>query len=288
MGAPACTDVSLALGEPLFATAPEASGWLLVEQAGPWGAKALVESRLDRELGEELERRAKAAGLKALLVKPPGRAAPGRRCFLGFAGQGRAFLEALELGDPRDLLDLDLEALSRGQRPGLGRELDSAIYLVCTNSRRDACCARLGRPLAAALVQRYEGRVWECSHLGGHRFAPNLVVLPYGLVFGRASSSAAAEAELGRIELESFRGRSSFLPEVQAADRFVREREGLRGIDDLVLERHDGGDVVLRNGDRGYRVRVVNEESEPPRAFSCGETKLDRPVAWSLAELETI
>jgi hypothetical protein len=288
MGATACSEVSLTFGEPLSATAPEALGWLLVEQAGPWGAKALVESRLDRAIGEELERRAKAAGVKALLVKTPGRAVPGRRCFVGFAGQGRAFLEEIQLGDPRELLGLDLEALSRGQRPGLGRELDSPLYLVCTNSRRDACCARLGRPLAAALVQRYEGRVWECSHLGGHRFAPNLVVLPYGLVFGRAGSSAAAEAERGRIELESFRGRSSFAPAVQAADGFVRAREGLRGIDDLMLERYEAEEVVFHRNGSGYRVRVTSEETKPPRPFSCGETKLDRPVTWSLVGLDTI
>jgi hypothetical protein len=288
MSAPACSEVSLALGEPLFATAPEASGWLLVEQAGPWGAKALVESRLDRAIGEEIESRAKTAGVKALLVKPPGRTETGRRSFLGFAGQGRAFLEEIELGDPRELLDIDLEFLARGERPGLGREVSRPLYLVCTNSRRDACCARLGRPLAASLAERYQGRVLECSHLGGHRFAPNVVVLPHGLVLGRAGSSAAAEAERGQIELESFRGRASFAPAVQAADWFVREREGLRGIDDLVLERHDGEEVVLRGNGRGYRVRVTSEVSEPQRPFSCAETKLDRPVAWSLVGLDCI
>jgi hypothetical protein len=285
----ACSEISLGLGEPLFATAPEAAGWLLIEQAGPWGGKALVESRLDGELGEELERRAKAAGVKALLVKPPGRtAAAGRRCFLGCSSQGRSFLEEIELRSPTDLLDVDLESLARGKRPELGREVGRPLYLVCTNSRRDACCARLGRPLAASLAERYEGRVLECSHLGGHRFAPNLVVLPQGLVLGRAGVSAAAEAEHGRIELESFRGRSSFVPAVQAADWFVRQAEGLRGIDDLALERHDGEEVAFRADDRRWRVRLTSAETDPPRPYSCGDRKLDRPVAWSLVELERL
>jgi hypothetical protein len=52
-----CSAISLALGEPLVATAPKASAWLLVEQPGPWGARALVESRFPRQVGEEPERR---------------------------------------------------------------------------------------------------------------------------------------------------------------------------------------------------------------------------------------
>src|SRR5262245_65786029 len=72
-----CSSLSLALGEPLAATASQASAWLLVEQPGGWGRKALVESQLDRDLGADLERRAKELGIKALLVKRPGRDAGG-------------------------------------------------------------------------------------------------------------------------------------------------------------------------------------------------------------------
>jgi hypothetical protein len=287
MAVRACSELSRTLGEPLVATAPEASAWLLVEQAGPWGAKALVESRLDRAIGEQLEQRGKELGVKVLLIKPPGRSAAGRRRFACFAGQNRAFLEELEPGDPASLLELDLDALARGQRTPSSRPVEQ-LYLVCTNSRRDACCARFGRPLAATLAERFDGRVWECSHLGGHRFAPNLVALPEGLVFGRASLSAAAEVAQGRIELESFRGRSSFAPAVQAADCFVRQREGLRGIDDLVLEASDGDATVFRSGAGRFRVLVSSEDREPARSFSCGETKLERPVAWSLAGIERL
>ena len=68
-----CAAASLAAGEALAATAPFALGWVLLEQKGAWGAKALTESGLDPQIGGELESRAKALGLKALLVKPPGR-----------------------------------------------------------------------------------------------------------------------------------------------------------------------------------------------------------------------
>lgn len=285
-----CSALSLALGEPLHATASEASSWLLVEQPGPWGHDALVESRLEGQVAAELQRRAKVLGVKVLLVKPPGRRAVGpRRCFLGSSRQGSAYLEELELDDPAGLLELDLERLAAGERLGLGAPIESPLYLVCTNSRRDACCARLGRPLAATLAGTYPGRVWECSHLGGHRFAPNLVCLPDGILLGRAGPEAAAEYERARISLEHLRGRTSFAPPVQAADSFVRQQEGLAGVDDLLLEEHDADEVTLGSRDgRRFRVHVQMEEADPPRPVSCGEEKLERPAVWSLVELATL
>lgn len=284
----------MALEEPLFATASEAAAWLLVEQAGPWGHSALVESRLDPEAGAELQARTKELGVKALLVKPAGGEAGGRRCFLGRSDQPTPFLDEHHIEDDRDLLALDLEALARGERPAGGRPVDGPLYLVCTNSRRDACCARLGRPVAAALDEARPGRVWECSHLGGHRFAANLVCLPDGLWLGRLSPEDAlvstAEYEAGRIDLPHLRGRSSLPPAAQAADYFVRRQADLLGINDLILEslEADGTEAAatLRNGDIRFRVRVRGTDADPPRAVSCREDKLERPVVWSLVALE--
>jgi hypothetical protein len=290
MAATACSQLSVALGEELFATASEASAWLLVEQPGPWGHTALVESRLPREVGEELQARTKALAIKALLVKPTGRRAATGRCFVGRSDQGATFLDELAIADPRELLDLDLEAIARGTRPADGRAVDGPLYLVCTNSRRDACCARLGRPVAAALAETRPGQVFECSHLGGHRFAANLVCLPDGLIFGRLTPDGALrvveESERRRIVLEHLRGRSSLPPAAQAADHFVREREGLRGIDDLRLVDADGHRVTLRGDATLYRVSVERREADQGRPTSCREEKLERPAAWSLVALD--
>ncbi len=46
------------------------------------------------------------------------------------------------------------------------------LALVCTNGKRDRCCALLGRPLAAELASSGVEGVWEVTHLGGHRFSP--------------------------------------------------------------------------------------------------------------------
>ncbi len=66
--------------------------------------------------------------------------------------------------------------------------LADPILLVCTNGKRDACCALRGRALMTALAADHAERTWECTHLGGHRFAGNLVCLPHGIVYGRVPS----------------------------------------------------------------------------------------------------
>ncbi|MDP9392751.1 MAG: hypothetical protein M3Q27_00150 [Actinomycetota bacterium] len=60
------------------------------------------------------------------------------------------------------------------------------------------CCAVSGRPLAAALTAAYGDRVWECTHLGGDRFAGNVAVLPHGYLYGRVSPAAARPRRAGR------------------------------------------------------------------------------------------
>ena len=74
-----CSEVSLALGEQLHATAPYAPRWLLVEDPGPWGRKAVAEAGLG-----ELEARGKEVGVRVGLVRRFGRpsARGPRRVFL--------------------------------------------------------------------------------------------------------------------------------------------------------------------------------------------------------------
>ncbi|MFD5460798.1 hypothetical protein ACFWIR_38285, partial [Streptomyces olivaceus] len=58
-----CSTVSRDLDEPVSGTAPVARTWLLLEQPGPWGAKALTSSHLEPALGRALEAAAKGTGV---------------------------------------------------------------------------------------------------------------------------------------------------------------------------------------------------------------------------------
>src|SRR5439155_25430625 len=92
----------------------------------------------------------------------------------------------VRLADAVETLDLDLDRASSGLPTGAGRLETEPLYLVCTHGRHDPCCAERGRPLAAAMSDAGGDRAWECSHIGGDRFAGNLLCFPHGLYFGRA------------------------------------------------------------------------------------------------------
>jgi hypothetical protein len=67
------------------------------------------------------------------------------------------------------------------------------------------------------------------SHLGGDRFAGNLLVVPRGDYFGRLEPEDAEPLvsgyEAGQLDLAHYRGRSIQPRLVQAAEHFVRESE---------------------------------------------------------------
>jgi hypothetical protein len=156
---------------------------------------------------------------------------------------------------------------------------------VCTNGARDQCCAIRGAAVAHALETVRPGTVYESSHLGGHRFAANLLVLPDGLCFGRLDVRSALrvvdELDAGRLPLEHFRGRSSLTEEQQAAEILLRRQLELDRLADVTLV--EGTTFALADG-RQVTVRLRDEQLEP-RRFSCRDDKLSSPTAWTLVDI---
>ena len=117
-------------------------------------------------------------------------------------------------------------------------------------------------------------QLWISSHQGGHRFAANVLVLPSGVQLGRVSVAEAAavvaEALSERIELDHFRGRATYPPEVQAADIAVRRAFGLDGVHDLHLVEVDGDTVRFRGVTGREHVAIAERRSGPAVPASCG------------------
>ena len=291
-----CATLSRALEEPQHGTASRVRGWVLLEQPGPWGREAVLESRLDRDLARALHRAAAAAHLRLLLIRRPGRAAVGPvACFLAHTSRRDRWLERRRLDDPAELLELDMAKVVAGERPGFGDPATDPVYLVCTNGRHDRCCATYGRPLALALAERHTELVWESSHVGGDRFAGNLVCLPSGHYFGRVGPAEAGRVvdlhRKGAIDLDHYRGCCIDPPAVQAAEWFARRATGLPGVADLDLvgrERLAGGvDAVLfrRAGGGVVRVLLRAGRDAEPRPLTCHSTRPEPPLGFSLLEL---
>ena len=291
-----CATLSRALSEPLYGTASRVRGWVLLEQPGPWGREAVTESRLDPDMGRALDRAAAAAHLRLLLIRRPGRgASQPHACFVAHTSRGRRWLERRRLDDPAELLELDMAAVVAGERPGFGEEVAEPLYLVCTNGRHDRCCATYGRPLALALAAGHGELIWESSHVGGDRFAGNLVCLPDGHYFGRVGPADADRVvglhRKGSIDLAHWRGCCTDPPVVQAAEWFARRRTGLLGVGDLDLlgrERLEGGVEAVRFGRPGgatLRVLLRATRSAAPRPLTDHSARPEVPVGFELLEL---
>jgi hypothetical protein len=263
--------------QPMAGTAATDAGFLLIEHPGPWGSKALAESRLvPEEAKAALTSSATGHGVRIQLVRRPrerGGDRPTYRVFLAHPASGR--LDVQELADRQQLATLDLDLTTRG--PGL-RPYAGGLVLVCTNGRRDACCAEFGRPVATAMAAELPEETWETTHLGGHRFAVAALTLPDGMSYGRidaASGLAIAHAAArGEVVPALLRGRTAYPPARQAAEVALLEHLGLVAADALtpVEETSTGGVTTVTFDAAGatYDVVVLAEE-QPPARQSCAD-----------------
>jgi hypothetical protein len=222
-------------GDPMLGTAFPASRLLLVEQPGPWGRAGLPESRFDRAIAHRLIARLDRQHIRVVMIRRPGRAVVDgpRRWATVDCRTDRERLLWGRFQQDAELLELDVGRILDGAEiTDTTWEDTEPLFAVCAHGTHDVCCAIRGRPVAAALEQVRPGRVWECSHVGGDRFAANVLVLPSGLLYGRVVASAAPAladaADNGTVLEQHLRGRVGFSPDVQAAMALLhRELPGL-------------------------------------------------------------
>jgi hypothetical protein len=281
---PFCADTSREAGEPLGATASRVDHWLLVEYPGRWARDAVAGSLIPSEAKEHL--RGALAGLahgRLLFIRRPDRrAAKERRVYLVRSGGARAEAFRRTVTDGAGLAGIDPAAMLAGD----AERVDHPLLLVCAHGRRDRCCARYG---AAVFTRACEHAgtevVWQCTHVGGDRFAGNLVCLPEGLYFGHldpdSTGRVLAEYAAGRIEPGHYRGRSCHSFPQQAAERAVRETTGIWEVDAVRFEswRRVAAHVWLVRfaaGGDDYDVRVTRADGEP-MLLTCEATVPQRP-----------
>lgn len=277
-----CADESRENAEPLFATASRVDHWLLIEYRSLWSHDAFAGSGLTEQVKAHLREQVGARRRTRLLFirSRARRGTPGLLAYAATAREGEEELRRVAFDDYRELLAVDFAG-------GAGAPIDHPLLLVCTHGKHDPCCARYGRPLYDALSDELEPDwIWQSSHVGGDRFAANVVCLPHGLYYGRLdrASAAAALDELlsNRVYLDPYRGRSCYAFAVQAAERVVREDTGLLGLDDVHLvaahRRSDGAwTVALATRGRGIEEVDLREELGELVHLTCSSDSLKRP-----------
>lgn len=276
-------------GDSRYGTASPVPRWFLVEQPGPWGQEALLESELDAEVGHALLENGRSAGARVLLIRRPGRhpAAATRRWAVVDSRAGHERVGWGSWDRAEQLLDVPLDE-------PVGQP-DGPVYLVCAHGRHDPCCAIRGRPAAEALAASRPGRTWECSHVGGDRFAANLIALPHGLYYAHVDPltavALAAAYERGEVDPTWLRGRSAFAAAAQAAQHHARLALGETGLDALRpigLARLGGGSWRVRLAAPGGGALLVTVRSDlgPPVRLTCASRSAEPPRTWRLVALE--
>ena len=270
-----CSLASLAATEPLAGSAPTERSWLFIEAAMPWGRQALAESRLPDAVRERLMG---LVGVRVQLIRRHGAESSSGVAIIAATATTDGFaVERARLADHHAVLDLRLDDLAAGLGLGLPASTEP-LWLVCTNGRRDRCCAELGRPAAAALAARWPEGTWETTHLGGHRFAPTLLALPSGAVLGRIDPDSAVDACAaladGRMPLGLLRGRAGLASAAQVAEIAVREHLGLLSVGGVEVDTLGDGELVVSARSAGARRTFraeVAEQPGPPARLSCAD-----------------
>ena len=254
-----CSELSRRSAEKTFGTASVGAVWLLLEYPHGWGRHTFEESALSPAVKSFLkETLASIKHSRLLFIKTDrGRRDERMNLFVVRCREREPFIVRLRLKDYDDVLSLDLGAVASGRDLQGGELTREPLHLVCTHGRRDKCCAKFGIPVYNALRDCEGESVWQSSHVGGDRFAANVVCFPHGLFYAHTTEETArrvvSEYRAGRVVLEKFRGRACYFGFAQAAEFFARSESGLTSLDALRFR------SSAPEGPSAWRVRFVEE-----------------------------
>jgi hypothetical protein len=234
--------------EALFGTVARIRSWLLIEYPYIWRRQAVQQS----SLSEEIRHRMTALAERRIFVRQSHTPEPVIRCFQVRSSEGDAAMVRIEAPD-YDTLAAGFDELPRSN-------VTEPLYAVCTHGTHDKCCAKFGIPVFCAFRDLTPATAWQCSHIGGDRFAANVVVFPYGIYYGRVGYADARQiveqTARGHIVLEHYRGRCCYTRPLQAAEYFARRESGRTAISDFRLVAKTSAGATFESSADGTRHHV--------------------------------
>jgi hypothetical protein len=276
-----CSAASRNNGELFYGTAPRIDSWLLLEYPEVWPSRAMAGSRLPEPVKRHLEELLEHPRHRQLLIRRSHVRSQTVQGFFVNSSESSPALTSFEISD--------YEVLTRfgpGAVNGVlaAKNDPEPLYAVCTHGNHDKCCAKFGLPVFAALVEHAGGRAWQCSHVGGDRFAANVVCFPHGIYYGRVLPDdvplIVQAYSRGQIYLKNYRGRSCHPRAAQIAEYFLRVETAMTGLSDFrflpPVEKIDG---IWR-----VRFESVREAALHTIEFRALEQRLEQYLTCNASE----
>ena len=295
-----CSLESFNVEEPLFGSMTKSSVWFLLEYPFSWGGNAFKDSYIPQLVKERLTFFVDSVPEARLqLIKKPNSSLTEHITFyLAIPSENQPILYMFLLTKYEDILDIDFTAILSGEHVYRERIQMEPLYLVCTNGKRDACCAKFGLPVFGSFQRIVRNTVWQTTHVGGHRFAANVLCLPHGILYGRVSvedvKSIVDSFEQGEILIEKYRGRACYNEVVQAAEYYLRLKTNIKGISAFRLQgieeeaENEWSVVFLKlEGDTRYRIKVSTSLSNYQIYLSCKDIEKKAVNIYSLEQFKT-
>jgi hypothetical protein len=288
-----CSDLAWEYGVPLVGSATRGDVWFLLEYRGSWGAKAFEESTIPEAVKTYLSSFSNTEKhIRILLIRQgpqkPSKSQGHLRFFIGRTSAHHPSLYEYHLDTYEDILNIAVADIISGEFDDLTHLRREPLYLVCTNGRRDKCCAVYGPDVYQAMSEETGEAVWQSSHIAGHNQAPIMLFFPHGVNYGHATPSEARRLvkayQQGQVVLHHYRGRVCYENHQQAAEHFWREQSGVLDLPGLIISSvvqiaEDQWIVSVRGMDEteSEHIQIVSRTSDFSIPITCTKKKL-RPI----------
>lgn len=297
-----CASESRALNEPLAGTVKPTDIYFLIEtnvtEYGGWSNEITKKIAKTGNFAPYMQHLSSVSRSKVLLIRQP--QANEMNFYIAITNQAQPKIYHAMLSSYDDLLNVEIDSVAPDAVPTISgqamTEVDE-LYAVCTNGKHDPCCSTHGIPVYHAMVEHAGAdKVWQVSHIGGHRMAATMLAFPQGIGYGHLDAFNAEEVvtnhRAGYLLTHKYRGRGAYGDAamdtnthlaVGAAEYHIRESAKKYKIDDLIFASADAlGDMEWQvkftdNHDIVHQVEVQTSMSEP-RLSSCSDDKKPMPV----------
>ena len=287
-----CSAASRYFKEQLEGTAANSNVFILIEHSNPFPEK-LIEAHFDKEWLKRTQRLAKSLKGKVLLTR--NKKTNFKDCRISFVDCHTCQYFTIQTTIDQ-VASIRLE--EHISSPETKWQTDP-FFVICTNGKKDKCCAKFGFPVFKFFESfNADVNVWECTHVGGDRFAANVVAMPFGIYYGHVAvedvGHIMVRTLLRKIYKNRFRGLSRRSFYEQAIECHLREYLQNYDIDfeihtRLLLHEGDHYSVDVTTSNNGHYVMALERvKIEYPHYLTCKSDKHENLAKFKLAKIEKI